>query len=131
MKVLVTGGAGYLGSHAVYELLNRGHEVIVLDNLSHGHHEAVDGRAQLIIGNTSNFELLAQTMRFHHVTAVMHFAGDGDERESVEEPARFYHNNFCNSLTLLRAMVKAGVGRLVYASSSVAMDPQSPYARSK
>lgn len=145
MRVLVTGGAGYIGSHAVRELLNAGHKVVVLDNLSKGHMEAVDPRAQLVVGSTASEDLLIQRLKAHQIEAVMHFAADIEVGESVTNPHKYYQNNFANSLNLLRAMVETGVKKLVFSSTAAVYgnpestpiqeyatrSPINPYGRSK
>lgn len=145
MRVLVTGGAGYIGSHAVRELVNAGHSVTVLDNLSNGHEEAVDPRATLIIGSTANADLLAQRLHAHQIEAVMHFAADIEVGESVLDPYKYYQNNFANSLNLLHAMMKLGIKKFVFSSTAAVYGnpertpieenqrrhPINPYGRSK
>ncbi len=145
MRVLVTGGAGYIGSHAVRELINEGHSVTVLDDLSKGHEEAVDPRATLIRGSTANADLLRQRLHADQIEAVMHFAANIEVGESVLDPARYYRNNFVNTLTLLEAMVSAGVKRLVFSSTAAVYGnpeerpidelhrshPINPYGRTK
>lgn len=145
MRVLVTGGAGYIGSHAVRELINSGHSVTVLDNLSNGHEEAVDPRATFVNGSTGNVELLLQRLHAHQIEAVMHFAADIEVGESVIDPYKYYHNNFSNSLTLLHAMMKSGVKKFVFSSTAAVYGnpektpieenqrrhPINPYGRSK
>ena len=118
MNVLVTGGAGYIGSHVVRELIDRGHKVLVLDNLSGGHMEAVDPRAQLIVGSTADYELVTTRLKFHQIEAVMDFAAHIDGDESVTDPHKFYQNNFCNTLSLMNAMRKMGVKKFVFSSSA-------------
>ena len=88
MNVLVTGGAGYIGSHAVRELLDTLHSVVVLDNLSHGHHKAIDTRATFIEGDISDSKLLKEIFRNHGIEAVMHFAADIEVGESVKNPLK-------------------------------------------
>lgn len=118
MRILVTGGAGYIGSHTVRELINSGHSVTVLDNLSKGHQEAVDPRAAFIVGNIGNQDLLVRFLDSHQIEAVIHFAGHTDVRESVHEPYKYYHTNFSHTLTLLYAMMKTRVRKLIYSSSA-------------
>lgn len=145
MRVLVTGGAGYIGSHAVRELINSGHSVTVLDDLSSGHEDAVDPRATFIMGSTANTDLLAQRLHAHQIEAVMHFAADIEVGESVQNPHKYYRNNFTHSLNLLHAMVKTGVKKLVFSSTAAVYgnpvytpidetqrrNPINPYGRSK
>ncbi len=145
MRVLVTGGAGYIGSHAVRELINSGHSVTVLDNLSNGHEEAVDPRATFILGSTENAELLAQRLHAHQIEAVMHFAANIEVGESVTNPYKYYQNNFSHSLTLLHAMIKLGIKKFVFSSTAAVYgnperipieenqmrNPINPYGRSK
>ncbi|WP_408098631.1 UDP-glucose 4-epimerase GalE [Peredibacter sp. HCB2-198] len=145
MRVLVTGGAGYIGSHAVRDLINSGHSVTVLDNLSKGHREAVDPRASFIVGNLSNQDLLIRTLHSHQIEAVIHFAGLIDVRESVHEPYKYYYTNLSLTLNLLYAMMKAGVKKIIYSSSAAVYgnpdinpiaerehpEPITPYGRSK
>jgi len=145
MRVLVTGGAGYIGSHAVRELINSGHSVTVLDTLGKGHEEAVDPRATLIVGTTGNLDLLVQRLHAHQIEAVMHFAADIEVGESVTDPYKYYQNNFSNALTLLHAMMKVGIKRFVFSSTAAVYGnpertpieedqrrhPINPYGRSK
>ena len=114
--VLVTGGAGYIGSHAVQALRAADHTVVVFDNLTAGHRAAV-GDATLVEGDVRDTALVEATLRRHGVDAVMHFAALLSVGESVREPARYYDNNVGGSLSLLDAMVAAGVGRFVLSST--------------
>jgi UDP-glucose 4-epimerase len=145
MRVLVTGGAGYIGSHAVKALLASGHEVTVLDNLSHGHREAVDPRAEFRQGSTGDRETVARALDERKIEAVMHFAADIEVGESVVDPGKYYRNNFANALTLLETMRDRGVRRIVFSSTAAvygnpdrvpieegsARAPINPYGRSK
>ncbi|HCQ99399.1 MAG TPA: UDP-glucose 4-epimerase GalE [Acidobacteria bacterium] len=114
--VLVTGGAGYVGSHAVKSLDEAGHTPVVLDNLSAGHRGAVKGAA-FIEGDVRNTDAVRSALREHRVTAVMHFAGVLSVEESVQHPARYYDLNLGGSLSLLEAMRAEGVRRLVFSST--------------
>jgi UDP-glucose 4-epimerase len=145
MRVLVTGGAGYIGSHAVRELINLGHQVTVLDNLQKGHEEAIDPRATFISGNTGNLGLLIRRLQNLQIEAVMHFAADIEVGESVTDPFKYYQNNFSNSLSLFHAMKKLEIKKLVFSSTAAVYGnpektpileeqrrlPINPYGRSK
>ncbi len=114
--VLVTGGAGYIGSHAVQALRAADHTVVVFDNLSAGHAAAV-GDATLVEGDVRDTALVESTLRRHAVTAVMHFAALLSVGESVRQPARYYDHNVRGSLSVLDAMLAAGVRRFVLSST--------------
>ena len=118
MKVLVTGGAGYIGSVIADELLEAGHEVVVFDNLSHGHRAAVPKNAQLIVGDLADRGRLDQLLRSQVFDAVMHFAALIEAGESMKVPEHFFRNNTANALTLLEAMLAAGVRRFVFSSTA-------------
>lgn len=117
--ILVTGGAGYIGSHAVLSLLKAGYQVIVLDNLVYGHAELVESVLQvpLIVGDTCDRKLLDQLFAQHKITAVMHFAAYAYVGESVTDPGKYYQNNLVGTLTLLDAMRAAGVDQFVFSST--------------
>jgi len=125
MKILVTGGAGYIGSHACVELLNAGYEVVVLDNLSNSKEEALR-RVQEITGKSLKFykadlldtEALDTIFKQESIDAVMHFAGLKAVGESVSIPLRYYHNNITGTLLLCEAMQKYGVKNMVFSSSA-------------
>ena len=114
--VLVTGGAGYVGSHAVKSLGEAGHTPVVLDDLSAGHRAAVRGAA-LIEADVRDTDVVRSILRENRVTAVMHFAGLLSVGESVQHPARYYNLNLGGSLSLLEAMRAEGVRRLVFSST--------------
>lgn len=118
-KILVTGGAGYIGSHAVLALQQAGYEVLVLDNLVYGHRELVEEvlQAELIEGDTCDRALLDEIFAKHNIAAVMHFAAYAYVGESVTEPAKYYHNNVVGTLTLLEAMLAASVKQFVFSST--------------
>ena len=116
MRVLVTGGAGYVGSHASKQLVKSGHEVLIVDNLAEGHQAAV-GKLPFISVDLLDRERLAATLKEHKIEAVMHFAAFAYVGVSVTDPAKYYHNNIVGSLSLLNAMRDAGVDRIVFSSS--------------
>ncbi len=116
--ILVTGGAGYVGSHYVLEERSRGTEVIVLDNLVHGHREAVLD-VELVVGDITDRAGIEAVLEAHSVRAVVHFAAFAYVGESVSEPAKYYRNNVAGTLTLLEAMRAKGVEHLVFSSSCV------------
>jgi UDP-glucose 4-epimerase len=118
MRVLVTGGAGYIGSVLATELLQQGHQVVVLDNLSHGHRQAVPKDAELIVGELADCEGLDRVMRLHSPEAVVHLAALIEAGESMKAPEVFFRNNTANALTLLEAMLAAGVKRFVFSSTA-------------
>ena len=117
MRVLVCGGAGYIGSNMTAMLGAEGHEPIVFDNLSKGHKAAV-GQAQFIKGDLGDFELLVGTLKQKKIDAVMHFAAFIEVGESVQEPLKYYHNNVCNTQSLLSAMEAVGVEKFIFSSSA-------------
>ncbi len=144
--ILVTGGAGYIGSHAVLALQRAGYEVVVLDNLSNGHRELVEKlEVELIVGDTGDRPLLDHLFTTHKIAAVMHFAAYIAVGESVADPAKYYRNNVNGTLTLLEAMVAAGIQQFVFSSTCALygvpkivpipedhpQDPISPYATTK
>jgi UDP-glucose-4-epimerase GalE len=122
--VLVTGGAGYIGSHSVLALAREGHDVVVYDDLSAGHREAVEaidracpGRVRLVVGDIRDGARLEQVLRDGRVSAVMHFAAWLSVGDSVRDPAGYYHNNVNGALSVLGAMVHAGVRAFVFSST--------------
>jgi UDP-glucose 4-epimerase len=117
MKVLVTGGAGYVGSHAVRALERAGHEVWVYDNLVNGHRRAVRAE-QLVVGELLDQARVQATLREHRIEAVMHFAAFALVGESVADPARYYQNNVVATLSLLEAMRAEDVGHIVVSSTT-------------
>ena len=144
MNILVTGGAGYIGSHAVRFLTERGHQVWVFDNLSTGHPEAVSSD-RLIQGELRDEATIAKSLQEHRIDSVMHFAACALVGESVVDPEKYYQNNVVGTLTLLRAMRAAGVSRFVFSSTAAtygtperspitekeAQQPINPYGRTK
>lgn len=118
MGVLVCGGAGYIGSHAVRALLAAGEEVIVLDNLQTGHVDAVPENVKLCLGDLRDTEFLDRVFKENKIDGVIHFAADSLVGESVVEPFKYYDNNVGGSLSLLKAMKKYGVKHIVFSSTA-------------
>lgn len=144
MNLLVTGGAGYIGSHMTLYLLDLGHQVTVFDNLSHGYRDAVSG-AKLVVGDLQDRGLLDTLFKANEFDGVMHFASFIEVAESIVNPQKYYGNNVSNTLNLLEAMNRHKVRRLIFSSSAavygepeyVPIDekhpksPLNPYGRSK
>jgi UDP-glucose 4-epimerase len=118
MRVLVTGGAGYIGSVVSEQLIGDGHEVVVYDNLSKGHRDAVVEGVDLVEGDLGEAEKLKQTLADRQIEAVIHMAASSLVGESVEQPTKYYKNNVCNGLVLLDAMLACDVKRLVFSSTA-------------
>jgi len=145
MTVLVTGGAGYIGSHMVLELVDAGEKVVVIDNLSTGFRWAVAPQAKLVVGDVGDSDLVMRTIRAHDVDAIIHFAGSIVVPESVADPLGYYLNNTVNSRSLMADAVASGVKHFIFSSTAavygnpeqnpVAEDarpaPMSPYGSSK
>lgn len=145
MTVLVTGGAGYIGSHMVLNLLDAGEQVVVIDNLSTGFRWAVPPAATLVVGDAGDADLTRTIMRKHNVSAVIHFAGSIVVPDSVADPLGYYYNNTVNSRALIEAAVASQVKHFIFSSTAavygnpgeepVAEDaelkPVSPYGWSK
>ncbi|HVJ01509.1 MAG TPA: UDP-glucose 4-epimerase GalE [Sphingomonas sp.] len=143
--VLVTGGAGYIGSHAVLALLDVGWKVVVVDNLVTGFDWAVDKRAKLVVANIEDEGVIRQVMRDEGVTAVMHFAGSVVVPESVSDPLKYYRNNTVASRSLIESAVASGVKHFIFSSTAAtygipekvpvaedaAKSPINPYGMSK
>ncbi len=116
--ILVTGGAGYIGSHAVKVLQQDGYQVLILDNLVYGHQDIAETLgAELIVGDTNDRPLLDQLFRDRQISAVMHFAAYAYVGESVTQPDKYYRNNVVGTLTLLEAMVAANIKAFVFSST--------------
>jgi UDP-glucose 4-epimerase len=144
MKVLVVGGAGYIGSHMVKMLLAEGHEVVIFDNLSSGHRDAVLG-GEFVFGDLADTTALDNVFLQHQPQAVMHFASFIQVGESVRRPDIYYRNNLCSTLNLLDAMGKHGVRHFIFSSTAAVFgepgyvpideahprQPVNPYGRSK
>jgi UDP-glucose 4-epimerase len=145
MKVLVTGGAGYIGSVVVEELLREKHEPVVFDNLSEGHRESVPAQVPLIRGDLRNGSLIRETLNNHNIEAVIHMAASALVGESVAQPREYYDNNLQAGLSLLNAMLDAGVHRIVFSSTAAVYGepanipileseptyPENPYGETK
>jgi UDP-glucose 4-epimerase len=117
MNILVTGGAGYIGSHVLKALLKEGHQVVTFDNLQKGHREAVTGGI-FIEGDLADQKLLNQVMQENEIEGVIHLAADSLVGESMENPAKYYRNNFANGINLLEAMVENNVKNIVFSSTA-------------
>ncbi len=145
MTVLVTGGAGYIGSHMTHALADRGEDVIVLDNLSTGFDWAVAPAATLVVGDIGDADLLRKLFATHDIDAIVHFAGSIVVPESVENPLKYYENNTAKTRTLIAEAVRAGVPRFIFSSTAAVYGipaenpareetptaPINPYGRSK
>jgi len=145
MTVLVTGGAGYIGSHMVWELLDAGEDVVVVDRLSTGFEWAVAPEAKLVVGDIGDAALMSSVIAEHGVNAIIHFAGSVVVPESVADPLGYYDNNTVKTRNLIDCAVKGGVPHFIFSSTAavyggsgsepVAEDaplhPESPYGRSK
>ena len=116
MRILVTGGAGYIGSHTVRLLAQQGHAVTVYDNLSEGHRAAVPAES-LVVGDLADTGHLDHVMMAHRIEAVVHFAASAYVGESVTDPGKYYRNNFVNTLALLDVVRRHKVGRFVFSST--------------
>ncbi|MGH2427410.1 MAG: UDP-glucose 4-epimerase GalE [Candidatus Limnocylindria bacterium] len=144
MRVLVTGGAGYIGSHTVRCLESRGDAVIVLDSLEHGHPASI-GETPLVVADMGDRERLDRLFQSERIDAVVHFAGNKAVDESLREPVRYFENNVSKTLVLLDAMLRADVRMLVFSSSCAVygtpdrqpvdeeseLRPENPYGESK
>jgi UDP-glucose 4-epimerase len=145
MRVLVTGGAGYIGSVVAEQLLAAGHQVTVIDNLSRGHRKGVPKGAELVVGELSDKEKLGALFPSHGFEAVMHFAAFIEAGESMKYPEKFFRNNAANALTVLEVMLENGVNRFVFSSTAAlygnpvrtpieegdALQPTNAYGESK
>lgn len=145
MTVLVTGGAGYIGSHMVLRFADAGQAVVVLDNLTTGFDWALDPRASFVEGNAGDMELVGGLIAKHGITEIVHFAGSIVVPESVDDPLKYYANNTATSRNLIEAAVKGGVKHFIFSSTAAVygnaglepvaetsqLMPESPYGRSK
>lgn len=145
MAILVTGGAGYIGSHMVLELLDRGETVVVLDNLSTGFWWAVPPEATLVQGDIGDQPLIERVIAEHGVTEIAHFAAKIVVPDSVSDPLGYYHNNTVKTRALIESAVRGGVRHVIFSSTAavygeppvspvpeeIALSPINPYGRSK
>ncbi len=145
MSILVTGGAGYIGSHMVWTLLDAGEDVVVLDRLSTGFDWAIPREANLIVGDIADHDLVRRVIVDHDVRAVIHFAGSVVVPDSVADPLGYYENNTSKSRSLIETVVRAGVPHFIFSSTAAVygvtgmepvgedalLSPESPYGRSK
>jgi len=145
VRIFVTGGAGYIGSICAEELLQRGYEVTIFDNLTEGHRGAIDSRATFIQGDLSDPKSISLAIATSRPDAVMHFAANALVGESMENPYKYFHNNVCGGLNLLNGMVEHGVKQMVFSSTcatfgtperipideSLPQNPVNPYGESK
>ena len=118
MKVLVTGGAGYIGSVVVERLLKHGHEAVVYDNLSKGHRAAVAPEAAFVAGDLRDSDQLLRTLDDHKIEAVIHMAADSLVGESVADPLKYFNHNTGGAMSLLSAMLKVGIKKIVLSSTA-------------
>jgi UDP-glucose 4-epimerase len=118
MAILVTGGAGYIGSHMVHELHDAGEQVVVLDNLSTGFRFLLPSGVQMVIGNTGDQELVTKIIAQHHVDAIIHFAASIVVPDSISDPLGYYRNNTVNTALLLQAATAAGVRQFIFSSTA-------------
>lgn len=118
MKILVTGGAGYIGSHTANRLLQSGFEVVVFDNLTTGFREAVPAKAKFIQGDVRDENHLAEVMKTEDITAVIHFAAKLNVKESTQKPLTYYENNTVGVLNVVKAMESTGVKHIVFSSTA-------------
>jgi UDP-glucose 4-epimerase len=117
MAILVTGGAGYIGSHAVAELLAKGEQVVIVDNLQQGHEDAVVG-GKLYVGDLRDGEFMDTVFKENKIEAIIHFAANSLVGESMQNPAKYYHNNVYGTLCLLEKMTQYGVNKIVFSSTA-------------
>src|SRR2546421_5093012 len=123
MKILVVGGAGYIGSVCAELLLDHGHGVTIFDNLSEGHRRALDPRAEFVEGDLVDRQLIEKTLSKQQPDAVMRFAANALVGESMQNPSKYFRNNIANGLNLLDAIVATGVKRLVFSSTCAIFGP--------
>jgi len=117
MAILVTGGAGYIGSAAVEDLHKKGEKVVVLDNLIYGHRQAVDAEIPFYEGEIGDKKLVEEIIREHNIEACMHFSAFAYVGESVEKPQKYYENNFIQTINLLEVLIKTGAKKFIFSST--------------
>lgn len=118
MSILVLGGAGYIGSHTVYELIDRGEDVVIADNLENGHIEAVHEKAKFYEGDIRNRAFIDQIFDKEDIEAVIHFAANSLVGESMTNPLKYYDNNLCGTKVLLESMVAHNIDKIVFSSTA-------------
>ena len=146
MTVLITGGGGYIGSHMVWECIDHGEDVVVIDNLVTGFDWAVSPTAKLVVGDVGDRSLVERTIRDNKVDTIVHFAGSVVVPESLEKPLKYYENNTCRTRTLVETAVRCGVKQFIFSSTAAVYEapktlravdetaplvPSSPYGKSK
>ena len=145
MNILVTGGAGYIGSHVVRKLLKKGYDVIIYDNLIHGHEYAIPENAKFIKGDLADTDLLEKIFNENKIDAVMHFAAYASVGESVVNPKKYFQNNIINGINLLNKCQEHGIRKFIFSSScaifgtptklpiteSETKKPENPYGETK
>lgn len=126
MRILVLGGAGYIGSHTVYELVDAGYEVIVIDNLLTGFKEAVHPQAKFYVGDIRDKIFLDNILSKEKIDGVIHFAASSQVGESMKNPLKYYNNNLCGTEVLLESMVEHGIDKIVFSSTAATYgEPES------
>jgi UDP-glucose 4-epimerase len=146
-RILITGGAGYIGSHTAFLLEQEGYEVVILDNLSRGHKDMIQGviKAPLVVGDINDSELLNNLFEQYNIKAVIHFAAYAYVGESVSDPSEYYRNNVASTLSLIESMRRAGINKMVFSSTCATygsaqflpiteehpQNPVNPYGQSK
>src|SRR5437763_1296677 len=123
MKILVVGGAGYIGSGCAELLLDEGHGVTIFDNLGEGHRRARDPRAEFVEGDLEDRQSIEKILAKQRPDAVMHFAANALVGESMQNPSKYFRNNIANGLNLLDAIVAAGVGKIIFSSTCAIFGP--------
>jgi UDP-glucose 4-epimerase len=118
VKILVTGGAGYIGSHTAFRLIEAGHSVVVLDNLYSGAESAIHEKAVFVRGNISDSTLVSKTLRENGIQAIMHFAAHVEVPESVADPLKYYGNNTVGSQVLIRTAYECGIRKFIFSSTA-------------